>query len=107
EEEPVADRVLLDKGPDGVASLVFNRPDQLNAFDGALQDECLAALAEVRDDDGVRVVVLSVAGRAFSAGFDLSGGDDEADVPALDRWTFGHERSFRFTRAFWDLPKPV
>lgn len=62
--------VLVDHhGPVAVVSL--NRPDKLNSFDGALRRELLLAVREVNDDDNVRVVVLTGAGRAFSAGADL------------------------------------
>jgi 2-(1,2-epoxy-1,2-dihydrophenyl)acetyl-CoA isomerase len=55
--------------------ITLNRPDKLNSFDGALRRELLLAVREVNDDDTVRVVVLTGAGRAFSAGADL------ADMP--------------------------
>jgi 2-(1,2-epoxy-1,2-dihydrophenyl)acetyl-CoA isomerase len=58
-----------------VAVITLNRPDKLNSFDGALRRELLLAVREVNDDDTVRVVVLTGAGRAFSAGADL------ADMP--------------------------
>jgi 2-(1,2-epoxy-1,2-dihydrophenyl)acetyl-CoA isomerase len=58
-----------------VAVVLLNRPDKLNSFDGALRRDLLLAVREVNDDDSVRVVVLTGAGRAFSAGADL------ADIP--------------------------
>ena len=66
---------------DAVAVLSLSRPDKLNAFDGVLRRELLGAVREVNEDDGVRVVVVTGAGRAFSAGADLS------DMPA-DRTKF-------------------
>jgi 2-(1,2-epoxy-1,2-dihydrophenyl)acetyl-CoA isomerase len=56
-------------GPVAVVSL--NRPDKLNSFDGVLRRELLLAVREVNEDASVRVVVLTGAGRAFSAGADL------------------------------------
>ncbi len=55
-----------------VAVVNLSRPDKLNTFNGALRRELLYAIREVNDDDSVRVVVLTGAGRAFSAGADLS-----------------------------------
>lgn len=61
---------------DSIAVVSLNRPDSLNSFNGALRRELLLAVREVNEDDGVRVVVLTGAGRAFSAGADL------AEMPA-------------------------
>jgi enoyl-CoA hydratase/carnithine racemase len=54
-----------------VRLLTLDRPDALNAFDSPLYRAAGAALTAARDDDGVKVVVLTGAGRAFSAGQDL------------------------------------
>lgn len=58
-----------DHGP--VRVLTLDRPGALNAFDSPLYRATGAALTAARDDDGVKVVVLTGAGRAFSAGQDL------------------------------------
>jgi enoyl-CoA hydratase/carnithine racemase len=57
---------------DGVRLLTFNRPEKLNAFDNALYTACGAALEEARERDDIKCVVLTGAGRAFSAGQDLA-----------------------------------
>ena len=64
-----------------VALVSLNRPDSLNSFNKALRRDLLLAVREVNGDDSVRVVVVTGAGRAFSAGADL------ADVPE-DKATF-------------------
>src|SRR5215831_17672652 len=57
---------------DGAAATIeLNRPDALNAWNGQLGLDLLAAVQEVADDDSVRVVVVTGAGRAFSSGADL------------------------------------
>jgi len=56
---------------DGVRLLTLDRPQALNAFDSPLYRAAGAALDAARADDGVKVVVLTGAGRAFSAGQDL------------------------------------
>jgi len=55
-----------------VAVVTMNRPEALNSFDATLRREILLAAREVNDDDSVRVVVLTGAGRGFGAGADLS-----------------------------------
>ncbi len=62
-----------------VAEVTLNRPDQLNALTPALLGELGACLDGLAERDDVSVVVLSGAGRAFSAGVDLKAlGDDAA-----------------------------
>jgi 2-(1,2-epoxy-1,2-dihydrophenyl)acetyl-CoA isomerase len=54
-----------------IATITLDRPDVLNAFDRALKEELLAALKQAARDADVRVVIVTGAGRAFSAGQDL------------------------------------
>ena len=65
------DTILLDIDPRGVARLTLNRPERHNAFDDALIAGLSAALEELGEDPRVRAVVLTGAGRSFSAGADL------------------------------------
>jgi len=53
------------------AKLELNRPDRMNALNGQLRADLLAAIKEVGGDDGIRAVLLTGAGRAFSSGADL------------------------------------
>jgi enoyl-CoA hydratase/carnithine racemase len=63
--------IVLSEDKDRVRTLTMNRPDKLNAFNNAMMVELDKALREAAEDDGVRVVVITGAGRAFSAGADL------------------------------------
>ena len=56
----------------GVATVTLNRPDKLNSLMGAMMLELYSALGVAGQDDAVRAVVLTGAGRAFCAGQDLS-----------------------------------
>lgn len=56
-----------------VARLVLSRPEKLNAINALMHDELQAACAELRRDGEIRVVILTGAGRAFSAGADVRG----------------------------------
>src|SRR5256885_12491096 len=64
---------------DGVLTITLHRPDKLNAFTATMAGELIAAFDAADDDDDVRVVVVTGAGRAFCAGADLSGGGDTFD----------------------------
>jgi enoyl-CoA hydratase/carnithine racemase len=81
-----------------VATLILNRPDQLNAWNDAMEEEISAALSSCDSDDAVRAVVITGAGRAFCAGADLSAGRDRFK----DRPTSSAGRV-----APWDVRKPV
>ena len=60
----------------------LNRPEQLNAFNQAMRQELLHAIPSLEANEGVRIVIITGEGRAFSAGADLSEG-----MPGFDRFT--------------------
>ncbi|HIF94097.1 MAG: enoyl-CoA hydratase/isomerase family protein [Myxococcales bacterium] len=62
--------VLLEE-TDGIATVTLNRPEKLNAYTTEMGDEVTHVLRTLRDDDSIRVVILTGAGRAFCAGVDL------------------------------------
>lgn len=72
----------VDVGDDGVAVLTMDRPDKLNAMGPAFFRELPVRLAELDADPAVRAVVLTGAGRAFSAGGDIASFGELTDVPA-------------------------
>ena len=57
---------------DGVATIELHRPEKLNAYTTEMGDEVVDAFARVRDDESVRAVILTGAGRGFCAGVDLA-----------------------------------
>ena len=65
------DQILLAEA-DGVVTMVLNRPEKLNAFDDVMRAEFLAAIDTLTRRRDVRVLVITGAGRAFSAGGDVS-----------------------------------
>lgn len=65
--------MILANDEGGVRTLTLNRPEKLNAFNDAQFDALAEAILEAGKDNTVKVVVLTGAGRAFSAGADLTG----------------------------------
>src|SRR3990170_24807 len=63
---------VLEEARGGVRLLTLNRPERRNAFNLAMWRDLREALAEARADDGVRALVVTGAGEAFSAGQDLA-----------------------------------
>jgi enoyl-CoA hydratase len=86
-----------------VAVLTINRPDKLNALNGKVHTEGVAALEELRRDDGVRVLVITGAGeKSFIAGADIS--EFEGQTPVSQRGLFHEKTFFNSIDAF---PKPI
>jgi 2-(1,2-epoxy-1,2-dihydrophenyl)acetyl-CoA isomerase len=104
--------VLVEK-KDGVATVVMNRPDKMNALTTELLETLARTVRELADDSDVRVVVLTGAGeRAFSAGADLAPSDGPSPAERNQRVTL--EQSYdslkRLQEASWTLhtmPKPT
>lgn len=62
-----------------VLTITLNRPDRLNAWTPTMAQELIEAFDRADDDDEVRVVIVTGAGRAFCAGADLAGGGETFD----------------------------
>jgi 2-(1,2-epoxy-1,2-dihydrophenyl)acetyl-CoA isomerase len=79
---PTADLILL-RIEDGVGIVTLNRPDKLNAVSWELAEELARTLVALRENDEVRVIVLTGAGRAFCAGGDVDflTGDSDRPMP--------------------------
>jgi 2-(1,2-epoxy-1,2-dihydrophenyl)acetyl-CoA isomerase len=55
-----------------IATITLNRPAKRNAYSEAMVHQILEALADARDDDEIRVVIITGAGKGFCAGGDIS-----------------------------------
>jgi enoyl-CoA hydratase/carnithine racemase len=64
---------------DRIQTITLHRPDKLNAFTGTMMNELIAAFDAADNNDDVRAVIVTGAGRAFCAGADLSAGADTFD----------------------------
>ncbi len=82
--------VLLVEEHEGVATLTLNRPEAMNAFSRALREAIATAFRRLQAEGRTRVVVITGAGRAFCAGWDLKelsspeAGSDTAEAAASD-----------------------
>ena len=84
-----------------VATVTLNRPEKLNAITKQLQDDLLAALRQAEADPAVHVAVVAGAGRGFSAGYDVAGGNVISGGVTGDRdWLEGVLDGWL---AIWDL----
>ena len=88
-----------------VLTLTLNRPDKLNAVDAAMHRELSTIFDAINLDASVDVVVLTGAGRAFSAGGDAAWMRDLADLPG--EWQRKAVESRRIWLSLLDLEKPL
>ena len=92
-----------------VATITLNRPDKLNALSDELQLEVRRALENAGwEEDAIRVIVLKAAGRAFSAGFDIT--TSAKTNAAAKRARFLKGKNFSASGwwdVFWNNPKPI
>jgi 2-(1,2-epoxy-1,2-dihydrophenyl)acetyl-CoA isomerase len=90
---------------DGVATIALNRPERLNALTTGMTKELLSALKTCAKDDAIRCVVITGAGRGFSAGQDLAEfGQVAGKLSVGDHLRRGYNRLILAMR---ELEKPV
>lgn len=99
--------VLLreDRGP--VAILTLNRPDKLNALSNELIASIMDMLNSIELDSSIRVVVITGAGRAFSAGADIAGFQKHMRAGPADAVTHFMFPGHQLTRRVESYPKPL
>ena len=91
---------------DGVTTITFNRPDKMNAITPTMLGELNQALDAAAADDSVSVVILTGAGRAFSAGLDLVAlGELKLDAGNVGGGLDGPARNA--IKTIESMPKPV
>ncbi|MHB1999723.1 MAG: enoyl-CoA hydratase-related protein [Solirubrobacteraceae bacterium] len=108
-EAPKLETVNVHLSGDGTASVELNRPERMNAFNAQLGADLLAAFRFAGEQDSIRAVLLTGAGRAFSSGADLKGGGagdlDEHGRPRVYEALM--QRYHPVIEAIRELPKPV
>jgi 2-(1,2-epoxy-1,2-dihydrophenyl)acetyl-CoA isomerase len=103
----VSYETILYEAADGVARITLNRPDSLNGWNDQIGVDLLDAVEAARDDDAVRTVTFTGAGRAFSSGADLT---EPPDLTESGRPNLGKHLETRYNPlilAVREIPKPV
>jgi enoyl-CoA hydratase/carnithine racemase len=90
-------RTILSEKDAPVGIITFNRPEKLNAISLEMKKELIEVLSEMEVDDDIRVVILTGAGRSFSAGH-----DNDDPLETLPEFTSLKEEELLFT-----LDKPT
>ncbi len=101
--------LLVDEPAEGILRITLNRPNKRNALNHQLRGELLHALQSADADDSVRVMIVRGAGKCFSAGYDLGGGNVGQAYPfhtagGDSQWPRHVVESWM---RIWDLSKPV
>ena len=78
---------VLTEKKDNVGVMTLNRPEALNALNSQVLADMSAAFDELQNDDEVRVIVITGAGRAFAAGADIG---EMAELNMLEGRAFGN-----------------
>lgn len=94
----------------GIATLTLNRPDKRNAISDALRTALIEGLERVAADKGIRALVLTGAGKGFSAGGDIAGMEQRMSAPTGEIAFNGWHRQLRVHRTqtlLHTMPKPV
>ena len=98
--------IEIERDARGVATLTLNRPDKHNAMNARLIADLAVAAGELAADKSVRAVVLTGAGKSFSAGADLNWMRQQIDATAGDRIEEA-TRLAEMLRELNRLPKPL
>ena len=100
---------VLYERQESIAYLTLNRPEKLNAINSGLLSDLQEALAVVEADPDVRVAIITGAGRAFSAGFDINPepGSPGPHDGSPDTWRGHLQELVSAFMKVWNNPKPV
>ena len=91
--------IILEKNDDGIAQITFNRPEAYNALNIQTRAEFTEAMNDVTNDDSVKVIVLTGAGKSFIAGSDIK--EMQATTPIMAH------NIVRLGEIIENCPKPV
>lgn len=103
----MSDAHVLIEVEDGVGTLTLNRPEKLNAFIGEMRDGIARGIETLANDDQVRAVIITGAGRAFCAGADVKYLTQLIETRSLDEAVALVEAGRRVAAAIRGMTKPV
>jgi enoyl-CoA hydratase/carnithine racemase len=102
--------ILFETPEPAIALITLNRPHKMNAYTGAMCDDLVAALDHYVEDDSLRCLIVTGAGRGFCSGGDVSGGDPDRPDYKTKQMGYGHEMRVgmhRVVTALHRSDKPV
>ena len=94
----------------GVMIITLDRPEKLNAYTDAMGRALARAVRSASEDDTIRAIIITGAGRAFCAGADVSAGAESFDMAGEGAGNFGEERRGKhdsFIHALFESKKPI
>ena len=97
--------VVLTETRGQIRRITMNRPTKLNAMNADLVNSMVDEITAADADDGIAVIVLAGAGRAFSAGADIS--KSEGPSPAPREVIAATNRSLRLYKALLEIDSPI
>ncbi|HZS45035.1 MAG TPA: enoyl-CoA hydratase-related protein [Blastocatellia bacterium] len=103
---PNNENIILEK-QDRIATITLNRPEKLNAFAGRMRDELAEAIEDAGQDNAIRVVVITGAGKAFCSGADLTRTVELAKDKDSAAFRSLLEAGRRVVSDIRQMPKPV
>jgi enoyl-CoA hydratase len=105
----MSDVVLVDDPAPGVRRVTLNRPEKRNALNHDLRGGIVRALQEADQDPEIRTMIVRGAGKCFSSGYDLGGGNEGQELPWFTAGGDGHwpRHVTQGWMSIWELAKPV
>lgn len=102
----VASEIILTK-ESGIATILLNRPEKYNAFTTSMVLEWKEALTDCREDESVKVIVLTGAGTAFCSGGDVNAMGEWIDQSALERKNRLWNEVHTIPKILYTIDKPI
>ena len=98
--------IELNVNSDGVSTLVLSRPEVHNVFNETMIEEITRALEQLKDDDSIRVLCVSGAGKSFCAGADLNWMQRMSEYSTEENYNDAMQMA-RMMYSLYSFPKPT